>query len=83
MRISFSGVCGSDLSRIMVTGAHNHPLIPGHELCGIVEDSSAPHVKRGEKVAVLPLIPCGTCTMCKLSKPFHCQNYDFIGSRRD
>ncbi len=33
-------------------------------------------------MAVLPIIPCGTCDGCRLG-PFHCDYYDFIGSRRD
>ena len=37
VRVKASGVCGSDIPRIYRTGAHRHPLIPGHEFAGIVE----------------------------------------------
>ena len=30
------GICGSDLPRIYQTGAHVHPLVPGHEFAGTV-----------------------------------------------
>jgi L-iditol 2-dehydrogenase len=35
-------------------------------------------------VAVLPIIPCGTCEGCRATgQPFHCDHYQFIGSRND
>jgi len=30
------GICGSDIPRIYRTGAHTHPLIPGHAISGVV-----------------------------------------------
>lgn len=36
MEIKAVGICGSDIPRIYETGAHVHPLIPGHEFAGIV-----------------------------------------------
>ncbi len=36
IKVSASGICGSDLPRIMSTGAYHHPIIPGHEFSGIV-----------------------------------------------
>ena len=74
-RVRASGICGSDLARIMKTGAYNHPMIPGHEFTGVVEET-------GERAAVLPIIPCMKCPGCQVG-PFHCEQYDFIGSRRD
>ncbi|MFH0797300.1 MAG: galactitol-1-phosphate 5-dehydrogenase [Candidatus Omnitrophota bacterium] len=78
VKVAASGICGSDLPRIMQTGAYCHPLIPGHEFAGTVENVA----ERGRKVAVLPIIPCGKCPGCRLG-PFHCEKYDFLGSRRD
>lgn len=39
--------------------------------------------KKGDRVAVLPLIPCGQCESCGDEEYFHCAKYDFLGSRRD
>ena len=36
LQIKATGICGSDIPRIYKTGAHTHPLIPGHEFAGIV-----------------------------------------------
>lgn len=32
------GICGSDIPRIYKTGAHIHPIVPGHEFSGIIVD---------------------------------------------
>ena len=34
--VKAAGICGSDIPRIYQTGAHTHPLIPGHEFSGQV-----------------------------------------------
>lgn len=81
VKVCASGICGSDLSRIMKTGAYRHPMIPGHEFSGIVETEDS-HIAKGTKVGVLPIIPCGKCDGCRIG-PFHCRQYDFLGSRRD
>ena len=30
LQVKAAGICGSDIPRIYRTGAHVHPLIPGH-----------------------------------------------------
>ena len=40
------GICGSDIPRIFKTGAHRHPLVPGHEFSGRVlteEEFNSPY----------------------------------------
>ena len=37
----------------------------------------------GKRVAVFPLIPCGKCKQCKNKLYEMCENYDYIGSRRN
>ncbi|MDI6721158.1 MAG: alcohol dehydrogenase catalytic domain-containing protein, partial [Candidatus Aenigmarchaeota archaeon] len=38
VKIKCAGICGSDVPRVMTKGAYRHPLIPGHEFSGVVED---------------------------------------------
>ena len=85
IRVRYAGICGSDLPRFAVTGSYRHPMILGHEFSGTVEEP-APGSSRfgpGDEVAVLPIIPCGACEGCRTGEPFHCSNYQFIGSRND
>ena len=79
------GICGSDIPRIYQTGAHVHPLIPGHEFAGrVVEIGSGVDPKWKDKaVGVFPLIPCGECVPCKHKQYEMCRHYNYLGSRCD
>ena len=70
------GICGSDIPRAYKDGAHNMPLIIGHEFAGQV-------VATGKRVGVFPLIPCRECTPCKNKQYEMCRNYSYLGSRRN
>lgn len=39
LQVKAAGICGSDIPRIYKTGAHSHPLIPGHEFAGVVVEA--------------------------------------------
>ena len=84
VRVAAVGVCGSDVPRIFEHGAYHYPLIPGHELAGVVEEieEGAP-VAKGTPVTVKPLIPCGHCAYCQIGAYGQCTDYDYLGSRRD
>lgn len=85
IKVKAVGICGSDIPRIYHTGAHTHPLIPGHEFSGIVEQLG-PDVDKtwlGRRVGVFPLIPCKTCAPCRKKLYEMCRSYDYTGSRRN
>lgn len=85
VRIGACGVCGSDIPRIFTKGTYRFPLVPGHEMAGVVEavgDEVEP-VLVGQRVAVFPLIPCRMCGPCELGQYALCENYDYLGSRCD
>lgn len=83
IRVMAAGICGSDIGRVMVTGTYSFPCIPGHEFAGQVErvGDGVSHLAIGDRVAVAPLMPCGTCEWCKAGKFSLCDSYDFMGSR--
>lgn len=76
VKVGAAGICGSDIPRIYETGAHRHPLIPGHEFMGV-------DVENGKRVGVFPLIPCGKCSCCQKRQYEMCENYNYLGSRCD
>ncbi len=85
INIKAAGICGSDLDRVLHTGTYKFPTIPGHEFCGIIE-AKGDHVKGlkiGDKVVVAPMLPCMKCESCARGNYGQCEDYDFIGSRRD
>jgi len=84
IRVVAAGVCGSDVPRVFEHGTYRFPLIPGHEIAGVVEDVvGAGAWRRGERVTVKPLIPCGECAFCQIGALAQCTAYDYLGSRSD
>jgi len=85
VQVTHAGICGSDLPRFVATGSYHHPIILGHEFAGVIETPApgSKQYRRGERVAILPIIPCGDCPACDRHEPFHCQQYQFLGSRND
>lgn len=85
LRVASVGVCGSDLPRMLVKGAHRMPLITGHEFSAHIDSlgEGTEGWTVGELVAVAPLLPCGKCDQCLIGSFSRCRNYDYFGSRRD
>ena len=75
VRIKAVGVCGSDLHWFaegsIGDAKLDHPLVLGHEFAGITED--------GQRVAIDPAIPCGSCEYCVHGHPNLCANLIFAG----
>ena len=84
VKVSLSGVCGSDLPRIFNNGAHFYPTTLGHEFSGEVVEagSKVTKVGAGDKVSCAPLVPCFDCDECSKGYYSLCKNYSFVGSRR-
>lgn len=85
IKVKAAGICSSDIPRIFTKGTYHFPTIPGHELSGIVHSVGKPDDSEwvGKRVGVFPLIPCRSCPQC-LEKHYEmCENYDYVGSRRN
>lgn len=85
VEVKAAGICGSDIPRIYQTGAHIHPLIPGHEFSGqVVGLGKNVDMKwKDQRVGIFPLIPCRNCTACRQQRYEMCRGYSYLGSRRD
>ena len=83
IRLTRCGICGSDVPRVFKTGAHNMPLIPGHEMAGVVEECKSRLGLVGKRVGIFPLIPCKRCMQCRTGHYEMCENYNYLGSRCD
>lgn len=84
VRVSYCGICGSDLNRVIGGGAYFYPLIPGHEFAGIVkEPANNSSFNKGDRVAVYPLKPCFSCPSCENHQFPQCEDYNYYGSRCD
>ena len=85
VKVMAVGVCGSDIPRANIYGAHVSPIILGHEFSGeIVETGNLVNrFKIGDRVVAAPLIPCFKCHWCQQGEYALCEDYDYYGSRRD
>lgn len=83
VRVERSGICGSDVARVLHKGTYSFPLIPGHEFAGTIVQCDSSPARVGQRVAIFPLIACGRCAMCAIGQYATCSNYDYYGSRRD
>lgn len=83
VKVMATGVCGSDLPRVLGTAAFNYPIILGHEFSGVIADvgQGVTGVVVGERMAGIPLLPCYKCRDCQSGNFAQCRHYSFIGSR--
>lgn len=83
VKVKATGICGSDIPRVLGTAAHYYPIILGHEFSGeIVEiGKDVENVEVGDRVSGVPLVPCHKCVDCLCGNYSQCKHYSFIGSR--
>ncbi|MFD7874423.1 alcohol dehydrogenase catalytic domain-containing protein [Streptomyces sp. NPDC059766] len=82
IRITSSGLCGSDLHLYEVLTPFMTPGdILGHEPIGIVEEVGAgvPDLMAGDRVVVPFQIACGNCWMCLEGLPTQCETTQVTG----
>ena len=82
IKIDQVGVCGTDLHIHEGEFQARFPLIPGHELVGVI-DALGDGVDRfdiGEQVTVNPNIHCGHCDFCLSGRLILCRNLKGMGS---
>ena len=84
------GICGSDFHLFSgdvaaLSGARDfYPRIQGHEVSAIVEDpAEANALKEGDRVAIWPLLPCGSCYPCRAGRPNVCPRFRLVGVHLD
>ncbi|GIW26419.1 zinc-dependent alcohol dehydrogenase family protein [Meiothermus sp.] len=81
VRVGATGVCGTDLH---LFEGHFHarlPLVPGHEIAGVI-DQVGPGVEglqEGQLVALDPVVACGQCWACRRGQRQHCLHFQALG----
>lgn len=84
VKVRASGICGSDIPRVLHNGVHFYPIVLGHEFSGDVVEvgDGVTKVRVGDRVSGAPLIPCMKCDDCQNGNFSLCKQYSFIGSRQ-
>jgi len=83
VRVRGCGICGSDLHYF--SGGFPPPAVcPGHEIAGeVVAAGQDAAVAIGTRVAVEPLVVCGTCAYCRTGDYQLCPAFRVIGNGVD
>ena len=79
LRVEACGLCGSDWEQYLGHLDRGLPIIPGHEILGVVEKlgpQAREHwgLREGDRVAVDASVPCGTCRECTVGAYKRCPN---------
>ena len=84
IRVRMSGICGSDIPRVLHNGVHFYPIVLGHEFSGDVVEvgEGVERIKVGMRASGAPLVPCMKCADCAQGNYALCKHYSFIGSRQ-
>jgi 2-desacetyl-2-hydroxyethyl bacteriochlorophyllide A dehydrogenase len=84
------GICGSDFHLYSgdvgaLSGVRDfYPRIQGHEVSAVVTDpGDAKTVTPGERIAIWPLLPCGSCYPCRAGRPNVCVSFRLVGVHID
>ena len=86
VQVRYAGICGSD---VHILHGRNpfvvYPRVIGHELVGHVESVGRGVLPQrlGERVAVDPVIACGSCYPCSIGRPNVCHRLQVLGVHRD
>jgi len=75
VRITHSGLCGTDLKIYKGAIPAQYPLIMGHEMVG--------ELVSGERVIIDPVLSCGTCFHCRIGQTNLCPAGGLIGRETD
>jgi L-iditol 2-dehydrogenase len=79
VRVTNSGVCGTDLKIYDGAVPVRHPLIMGHEMSGEVVEGGDDRVRVGDRVIVDPCLYCGVCINCRAGQTSLCRNGGLVG----
>lgn len=83
VRITHSGICGTDYKIFHGAIAVQYPRVMGHEMTGEVADAgSASGLRPGDRVVVDPQLYCGACFHCRIGQTHLCPGGVLIGRDR-
>ena len=77
-------LCGTDPHIFEDDFPTDLPLVQGHEMAGIIRDAdTVGGLQVGDRVAIDPVVACGTCRACRIGRDNVCQNLSVLGCYED
>jgi len=83
VRVTNTGVCGTDLKIYDGTVPVKYPRIMGHEMVGEVVECGHGRIRIGDRVIVDPCLYCGMCVNCRAGQTSLCRNGGLVGRDSD
>jgi threonine dehydrogenase-like Zn-dependent dehydrogenase len=89
VQVEAVGICGSDVHAYEWTGGYEFmvpklPLTMGHEFAArVARTGTGSGFREGDRVCVIPMVPCGHCANCRADNARNCLNREGIGLTRD
>src|SRR5258705_6237645 len=83
VRVTHSGICGTDYKIYRGAIPVEYPRIMGHEMTGEVVDGGDTTFTAGERVIIDPQLYCGACFHCRIGQTHLCPNGMLVGRDTD
>ena len=83
VRVTHSGICGTDYKIFNGSIPVRYPRIMGHEMAGEVVDAGDAPFKPGDRVIIDPQIWCGLCFHCRIGQTHLCPKGSLLGRDAD
>ncbi|MCD6552355.1 mannitol dehydrogenase [Thermotoga sp.] len=77
VKVLACGICGTDYKIFSGETNANYPIVPGHEITGVVERSDV--FEKGQMVVIDPNRSCGECDYCRKGMPQFCEDLQATG----
>ena len=79
IRVTHSGICGTDYKIFNGSIPVRYPRIMGHEMAGEVVDAGDAPFKAGDRVIIDPELWCGLCFHCRIGQMHLCPKGSLLG----
>jgi 2-desacetyl-2-hydroxyethyl bacteriochlorophyllide A dehydrogenase len=79
VRVTHSGICGTDYKIFNGSIPVAYPRIMGHEMAGEVVDGGDTSFRPGERVIIDPELFCGACFHCRIGQTHLCPKGSLLG----
>jgi L-iditol 2-dehydrogenase len=83
--VKLAGLCRTDVFAAEGKIKCLDTLVLGHEFAGVVTEAgnAAAGFNKGDRVTVMPVMPCGACPLCTSQQHDKCQNTTMLGVDHD
>ena len=79
VRVTHTGICGTDYKIFNGSIPVTYPRIMGHEIAGDVVDAGGAAFRPGDRVIVDPELYCGACFHCRIGQTHLCPEGKLLG----